>query len=62
MNFQDAPLIPAGNIFRERRVSREKGEAVVAELARAGTIQPERTSTGRVLLTPRDGRILFDAL
>jgi hypothetical protein len=62
MSFDDIPTIPAGNIYRGALVSGDRGERVLKELSDGGVITPVRTPTGRTLLTPADGRRLFEAI
>lgn len=62
MSFDDLPVILATNIYREARVSKDGGEAVVKRLAEASAIRPVKTPTGRTLLTIADGRRVYDAI
>ena len=62
MNFDELPTIPAGHLFRAAMVSEPRGERAIRELTAAGAIKPMRTPTGRVLLSPADGRRVFDAI
>lgn len=62
MSFDDLPTIPAGNIFRAAMVSGDRGERVLKALADAQAINPTVTPTGRTLLTPIDGRRVYDAI
>jgi hypothetical protein len=62
MSFDELPVIPDGNVYRVAMVSRDCGEREMHRLAAIGEIQPVRTPTGRTLLTPADGRRLFESL
>jgi hypothetical protein len=62
MKFADAPIIPTPPLFRAARVSSDAGMRILAELEQQGDVRPERTPTGRVMLTPRDGRRVYDAI
>lgn len=62
MSFDELPVIPDGNLYRAAMVSRDCGEREMQRLAAAGAIQPVRTPTGRTLLTPADGRRVFESL
>jgi murein DD-endopeptidase MepM/ murein hydrolase activator NlpD len=62
MTFHDAPLIPTTNLYREARVSAVHGRTIVRQLREAHQITPITTPTGRELLSPRDGEVVFAAL
>lgn len=62
MDYENQPLIPPGNIWREARVSEDKGGAALKKLEEEGVVHPTRTPTRRTLLTPADGRRLWEAL
>lgn len=62
MSFEDLATIPANNIYRAALVSGPRGERVLNELRAAHAIKPVTTPTGRELLTPADGKRLYDAI
>jgi hypothetical protein len=62
MNFDELPLIPAGNVYRAARVSGDCGERKLEALTKSGAIKPVVTPTGRTLLSPRDGKRVFEAI
>lgn len=62
MSFDELLLISPRNLFREARVSDDCGERVLNELRAARAINPVTTPTGRKLLTPADGKRLFEAI
>lgn len=62
MNFDEIPTIPVSNIYRAAHVSGTRGEKALNRLVDERLIRPMRTPTGRVLLTPSDGRAVFEAL
>ncbi len=61
-DFEELAIIPARNVFGAARVSTGKGELELRALVENGTVRPVRTPTGRTLLTPADGRIVYEAL
>ena len=60
--FDDLPIVPAGNVFRSALISPERGGRVLEALTKAHEIDPTETGTGRRVLTPRDARVLYLAL
>lgn len=62
MNIRAAKIVPDLRVFEARRVSREHGRKRLRELAEAGVIAPERTPTGRCLLSFEDAERLAKAL
>jgi hypothetical protein len=62
MSFDEIPTIPAGNVYRAAMVSGDRGERVLRALTDDGTIKPVVTPTGRTLLSPRDGKSVYDAI
>lgn len=62
MKFEDAPIVPTPNVFREARVSSVHGKAVLEQLAEAGSIDRFVTATKRVLLTTPHAKVLFEEL
>ena len=62
MKFENAPVIQTTSIYREARVSPVRGNTVLRRLTQTGRIDPVFSPTGRVSLTPPQGRVLFDAL
>jgi hypothetical protein len=62
MRFDEMPIIPANNIFREFRIGRQAGTTRLLDLAAENRITPVMTPTREILLTPRDGRVLVKAL
>ncbi len=63
LNFNDLAVIPHNHIFRAARVSDTHGNRRLQECVDAGIVKgPFRTVTGRTLLTPTDGRSLYEAL
>jgi len=62
MTFDDLPVVPATRVCPEAKVSRTRGKTVLERLRLEGHITTPPTPTGRDLLTPREGRIFFEAL
>jgi hypothetical protein len=62
MNFESIPMILSGNLYRAAHVSATRGDRKLKELAACGAIQPVKTPTGRTLLTPADGRRVYEAI
>ena len=62
MTFDQIPIIPAGNIYRAAHVSSTRGDRELRRLAAERVINPMKTPTGRVLLTPPDGKAVYDRL
>jgi hypothetical protein len=62
MSFDDLATIPDSNIYRAAVVSGPRGKFVLNELKKAGAIRPVTTPTGRALLTPADGRRLYEEI
>ena len=60
--YEEIPLIPLPALARAAGVSRDTGDRRATELEAAGQIQPTRSPTGRVTLSARDGRRVFDAI
>lgn len=62
MNFDEVPVIPTPPLFRAAKVSNDMGQRVLSDLEQRGEVHPDRTPSGRILLTPRDGRAVFNAI
>lgn len=56
------PVINATAVFRAAVVSEGCGRRTLRELAEQGRIHPVRTPTGRTMLSPVDGRLVFDVI
>lgn len=62
MKFEDIHVIPGPFLFREANVSVTRGNRIVERLQADEIIFPKETPTGRKIFTPRDGKIVFNAL
>jgi hypothetical protein len=61
-DFDATPLILTGNLYRAANVSATRGDRALQELVAVGAVRPVRTPTGRVLLSPADGKRVFAAI
>ena len=62
MTFEDTPLINSAAIVRRAGATPYHGRKIIGKLTDAGAIKPVVTGTHRELLTPRDGKVLFNKL
>ena len=62
LTFENTPMIATAPLYRAALVSGDRGERVLRELVAAGAVRPVVTPTGRVLLTPTDGKRVFEAI
>jgi hypothetical protein len=62
MSFDEIPTIPTANVYRAAHVSATRGDRELKRLSDEGLVKPMRTPTGRVLLSPADGKTVFETL
>ena len=62
MTFETTPLINPAAIVRKAGATPYYGRKVILRLVDEGLIKPVMTGTHRELLTPRDGKVLFNQL
>lgn len=62
MSFDEIPVIPVANIYRAAMVSTTRGDRVLRELYAQQKVTPIKTPTGRIVLSPTDGRTVYEAL
>lgn len=62
MSFEEIPTIPTGNVYKAAHVSATRGDRELKRLSDEGLVRPMRTPTGRVLLSPADGKTVYETL
>jgi len=62
VSIRGAKIVPDLRVYAARNVSKERGRKCLRELEERGLIAPERTPTGRTLLSFPDAERLAESL
>lgn len=60
--YDELPLIPLPALSRAAGVHVDTGRRVLAQLTERGEVCAERSPRGRTMLSPSDGRRVYDAI